>query len=135
MFSHRRPWRIKLFSSVIRPELPLVALRHDAVARARRPVTSRTERRLCRRGRADQCCRCVAMSSLGPCWRGWNPASGPSTGPHGASLGRDMQSHQFLPQVVNTAIGRLIAIDWARYAELFAYDDRTRTFSLDRTAA
>jgi NitT/TauT family transport system ATP-binding protein len=27
------------------------------------------------------------------------------------------------------------AIDWARYAELFAYDDRRRTFSLDRAAA
>ena len=26
-------------------------------------------------------------------------------------------------------------IDWARYAELFAYDDRTRTFGIDRTAA
>ena len=26
------------------------------------------------------------------------------------------------------------AIDWARYAELFAYDDRTRTFNLDRAA-
>jgi NitT/TauT family transport system ATP-binding protein len=27
------------------------------------------------------------------------------------------------------------AIDWARYAELFAYDDRTRTFSLNRAAS
>lgn len=26
------------------------------------------------------------------------------------------------------------AIDWARYAELFAYNDRTRTFSLDHAA-
>jgi NitT/TauT family transport system ATP-binding protein len=26
------------------------------------------------------------------------------------------------------------AIDWARYAELFGYNARTRTFSLDRAA-
>ncbi len=44
----------------------------------------------------------------------------------------ELEDHLPRPEAVKTM---QTAIDWARYAELFAYNDRTRTFSLDRGAA